>query len=387
MIVGRMYLGGREVLRVYRTGKVLWPLSTEAELSVLMEIFTTGYQALTVGERVVLISCDAALPAADANAAVYPMIPLAAEGHSKTAYGGTVLPLPAIVCVCNRESLTRAELHFLVANAVSLTERTDLLSEGTAHSLAAAAVYGGRREDNGTEYEAEAFAAAAACGDHADDITTDSVATAEVPVAACGASTEDSNSRSGAAMQEPPTAVFAAAQGDSTSESLVTLLPIRVSDIVYLDTDNDSRTADTAKVAIPAPVPLSATLRLVTTCTAHMRAVPAADMRSRTDPKTRASILLQLEGEQPEEKWYEPVQTGDDLYIRSSWLFWQDGSKGHMDTDIWYEAIRSGGNLYIRSVHALWTDGGSANIDTAFFLEPVQAGSDLYIRQNIFGGE
>lgn len=203
----------------------------------------------------------------------------------------------------------------------------------------------------------------------------------------------------------------------STAEA--TMMPFRVDGVVEMDVDAESHTEKTAEIGVSETAEMVSMLRLVTTCEAHLLVASAAGMKSCVDSKTTATIFLHFEGEEPGERWYEPVQTGSNLYIRSAWLFWNDGDKGYIDTDVWYEVIREGSNLYIRSVDyswkdaekayidlsvfyepkqkdnnlyirsadSVWTDGGSANIDTEFFLEPVQDGNNLYIRQNIFGGE
>lgn len=94
-------------------------------------------------------------------------------------------------------------------------------------------------------------------------------------------------------------------------------------------------------------------------------------------------VALSFDPGTPSE-WYDPVQTGSNLYIRSVDSSWQDGEKAYIDLSVFYEPKQEESGLYIRSAYSVWTDGGSANIDTDFFLEPVQEGSDLYIRQNIF---
>lgn len=88
-----------------------------------------------------------------------------------------------------------------------------------------------------------------------------------------------------------------------------------------------------------------------------------------------------------EESWYDPVQTGSNLYIRSVDSSYQDDEKAYIDLSVFYEPKQIDNNLYIRSIASVWTDGNAANIDTAFFLEPVQEDNNLYIRQDIFGGE
>lgn len=92
-------------------------------------------------------------------------------------------------------------------------------------------------------------------------------------------------------------------------------------------------------------------------------------------------------GAKPKETWYDPVQTGSNLYIRSVDSSYQDDEKAYIDLSVFYEPKQIDNNLYIRSIASVWTDGNAANIDTAFFLEPVQEDNNLYIRQDIFGGE
>lgn len=81
-----------------------------------------------------------------------------------------------------------------------------------------------------------------------------------------------------------------------------------------------------------------------------------------------------------EESWYDPVQTGSNLYIRSVDSSYQDDEKAYIDLSVFYEPKQIDNNLYIRSIASVWTDGNAANIDTAFFLEPVQEDNNLYIR-------
>lgn len=130
------------------------------------------------------------------------------------------------------------------------------------------------------------------------------------------------------------------------------------------------------------------------------------------------SISVLENGAEPEDDWLDPIRTGNDLYIRSAYLFWQQDKRGYfttvfyepvqigsdlyirsahsiwtendeanIDTEVFYTPVQSNGDLYIRSVDTFWTDGTEGNIDSDVYLSPVQDGSNLYIKQDIFGGE
>lgn len=187
----------------------------------------------------------------------------------------------------------------------------------------------------------------------------------------------------------------------------------------YIKNEDTSRSAHLVFLDPVLPEQLAAEKYSVTANSAQLHRIVKRNLKVSQIIRTAVHATLSFYQIQPEEIWFDPIQNGSDLYIRSAWLFWNDGDKGHIDTDVWYEVIREGSNLYIRSVDSsyqdreaafidlslwlspiqegenlrirsadtVWTDGDSANIDTAFFLEPVQEGSNLYIRQNIFGGE
>lgn len=418
MIVRRIFFGTREVTKILRAGKIIWPEPTETELSVILAIFSAGYHAMQIGETIVLTSSESVVSAIDVNAEALQSVRFYAESHSKTFLDGSVLPADGIICFCDTASMTHGEVNALVTCAVSFTDQTDILTDDESHQLVAGAVYGDHTEDNWTDSNVLAIVADVVYGDHAADFSTMPEVAAEVPTAVSGAFTEDNGNTDDAALDDTPDAVFVASQSDSRSDSNVTMMPFRVDGVVEMDADAESRTEETSQISTLETAPMASMLRFVTTCEAHLLVPSVADMKSRVDSKTTATIFLHFEGEEPGERWYEPVQTGSNLYIRSAWLFWNDGGKGHIDTDVWYEVIREGSNLYIRSVDSswqdaektyidlsvfyepkqkdnnlyirsadsVWTDGGSANIDTEFFLAPVQEGSNLYIRQDIFGG-
>ena len=52
--------------------------------------------------------------------------------------------------------------------------------------------------------------------------------------------------------------------------------------------------------------------------------------------------------------WYDPVQNGTDVYIRSAYPQWQEGSEVHLDSGgVFYEAEQTGSDVYIRSVDSM----------------------------------
>ena len=130
------------------------------------------------------------------------------------------------------------------------------------------------------------------------------------------------------------------------------------------------------------PLPVAAVRIAATAASTALEAVQSMAVRAKAKAKSYAVAALDFII--PEKDWYDPVQSGSNLYIRSVGLFWRDGKKGYIDVAEFYPPVREGSNLYIRSADRFWTDGSSGNIDTDVFLEPVQDGSNLYIRQNIF---
>ena len=85
-------------------------------------------------------------------------------------------------------------------------------------------------------------------------------------------------------------------------------------------------------------------------------------------------------------EFYAPVRDGSDLYIRSAWFSYQDQNEVSIDLDVFYKPVKTGSDLYIQSVNNFWTDGNAGNVDTDYFLDPVQTGSNLYIRSDVLGG-
>lgn len=365
MIIRSMYFGRRRIVRVYRAGKLIWPAATELPLSAITNLFSHGYHALQFGEIIVLASCDDAVSVPAVSGAVLPITGLGAGNNSKTALDGTVLPADAMICAVDTAGIPLGEIKTLIMETV----------------------FGDHRQDSRTTPGVSGHGADAVYGEYGANITTAPEVEAEAPEAVSGAFSEDNSITDDASMEDTPEAATAASQAESTTSSGVAILPFRMDGVVEMDTDTGNRTEETAEMDFSEPVPMAPRLRLATTCKVHMLAAPAAGMKSSADSQTAAAIILHIDGEEPEESWYDTVQTGSNLYIRSVWLSYQDRDKVFIDTTVWYEVIRDGSNLYIRSADSVWTDGDSANIDTEFFLEPVQDGNNLYIRQNIFGGE
>lgn len=205
-------------------------------------------------------------------------------------------------------------------------------------------------------------------------------------------------------------------EGEQNITGLVVVdTPLDVNEPSDVEADNNAAAHNAAAGDTDASEPFS----LEELVNLHVIQLVSVAADNACNVSVESFAALSNEGEEPEESWYDPVQTGSNLYIRSAWLFWNDGSKGYIDADIWYEVIREGSNLYIRSVDSsyqdreqvfidlslwlspvqdgenlhirsagsVWTDGDSANIDTAFYLDPVQDGTDLHIRSAASIGE
>ena len=449
MLVQGMYYGRREVTRIYRARQIIWPVSGETTLDAVLDLFSVGYHVLTTSQVIVLSSRDLAVSVPSGGASALPTVRPWADSHSTTTGQGYADPVDAFVCVCDAASLTQAEVNALISGAVSFTDRTDMATDADAHNFVADAISGTHKEDSGTDPEANIAQTGAIYGDHSSDNATESDAAAGVADAVYGSTTGD-NGTTSEATADSVDAVYATSQSANKTDGHATVMPFYLEGVVEMDAENESRTTEATGLATADPSPVSSVLRLVTTCTAKLLTAAAGALDTHADHRTTAKTFLHLEGEQPEESWYDPVptgsglyirsawmfwrngadghidtdvwydpvQTGNNLYIRSAWMFWRDGGEGYVDTDVWYEVVHEGNNLYIRSVgsfwrdgdegnidlsefykprqedgglyirsvHTVWTEGKGANIDTDFFLEPVQEGNNLYIRQNIFGG-
>ena len=420
MIVEAIRWGTDTIHRIYLGGEIVWKIGSELSLSHIADLFTNGYHAMQVGDIIVLSPADDAVSVLNGSASVLPTTPIHEEIHSRTDLEGSVFPAVVILCAVDAASMSQAEAEALIAGAVSISKEEGFRTDPAIHSMIAQAVYGSHQSDNGTKTEADMLASPAVYGTHSADNGTTTEASAIIAGTAFVSAGEDNATTSEADMvAADPVPLRATAESLSTSE--IDMMTFRMSGVVEIDAERESQSdSDTALDDLDI-VNLGGLLRLVTTCEIHLMTAPVAAISAESHSRSDASIILSFEGEPDipvEPDWYDHVQTGSNLYIRSAWNFWHDGNAGHIDTDVWYEVIQDGSNLYIRSVDSswqdgkkayidlpvfyepkqnggnlyirsadfFWIDGNSANIDTAFFLNPVQEGSNLHIRQNIFGG-
>lgn len=70
--------------------------------------------------------------------------------------------------------------------------------------------------------------------------------------------------------------------------------------------------------------------------------------------KSNVKAVLSFYSEEPEDGWYDPVQTGNSIYIRSIHPQWQDGNVVHVDSGgVFYDAEQTEISVYIRSVDGM----------------------------------
>lgn len=84
--------------------------------------------------------------------------------------------------------------------------------------------------------------------------------------------------------------------------------------------------------------------------------------------------------------WYNPIQEGSDLYIRQAFDVWQQNENLNIETEVFFVPEQRGSDLYIKSVDTLHQVDDNADVDMDYYAEPVQTGSNLYIRQDFLGG-
>lgn len=362
MTIQSIYLGTRMVKRIYRNRKIVWPMgSGELSLELLQDLFSSGFHALSFGDVVALaaeemMSSVVSLP--DAALSVLESVSLHGELESRTGGERAMDPLPAVIFLCNAASATSEELDLIAANAVTFDKWEDSGTTSFLESLVAGAVYGDHQEDIAANQEVPMIVADAAYGTHREDQGTKQEVSMIVPDAAYLAHKEDSGTQERNTM-DVAEHVPLAANLDSSSSSELNVLPVNVQSIVTMDMEGEDRSDFEGNTEPEEAVSMGALLHMVTTCEAHLTVANAADVH------LEESIGSAFDGD----------------------LSFNVPGGGEEEEYEWFEPVRTGNNLYIRSAHSVWTDGDSANIDTAFFLEPVQEGSNLHIRQDIFGGK
>lgn len=320
---------------------------------------------------------------------------------------------------CGVDSFSQDEIEAFLGNALSCTFMED---SSTSESMEMS-FYWHKRMSHSADYATDADAAMqpapAASGTHTEDIASADELNARVAGSSRISHKEDMDVTDKAHAEVATAAHMPGHVEDSGTTNLATMMPIKASDIVHADVAEDNAVCDEAHIDSYEYISMGALLHLVTTCNAGMHIAHASGMSVDVASKTGIIAVLDFDGAEPEIMWYDPVQTGSNLYIRSVWLFWHDRDMGYIDVvefyppvrngndlyirsawnsyqdqgnacidmDVFYTPVQTDDNLYIRSTDHFWTDGSSGNIDTDVFLEPVQDGSNLYIRQNIFGGE
>ena len=80
----------------------------------------------------------------------------------------------------------------------------------------------------------------------------------------------------------------------------------------------------------------------------------AANMAAHVTSRTNVYAALSFYEPESEETWWDPVQTGTNVYIRNAYPQWQEGTNVHLDSGgVFYEPEQSGTNVYIRSADSL----------------------------------
>lgn len=74
--------------------------------------------------------------------------------------------------------------------------------------------------------------------------------------------------------------------------------------------------------------------------------------RSLIHAVSRAAVSLTAE--ESGDTWYDPIQTGTEVYIRSAYPQWQEGTEVRLDSGgVFYEAEQTGTEVYIRSIDSM----------------------------------
>lgn len=134
-----------------------------------------------------------------------------------------------------------------------------------------------------------------------------------------------------------------------------------------------------AVVNAPKGDKVTAEQRVLSLIAAALKRPAKKGLAAEQKAKSLVYAAISFYGVTPEPGWYDPVQTGSDLYIRSAYLFWQEDGNGYF-TEVFFKPVRIGDDLYIRSVQSIWTEGNEANIDTDVFYTPIQTDGDLHLR-------
>lgn len=319
-----IYVGGKSAERIYQGGRIIWQRGGELSLDHIADLFANGYHLLQADPAIVLTSIGPLVTVLGGGLSALAIADLTVDYGSATAIDGAVTPFPVLSLVCEADSLTREENGFLISQAVSISHEADHTTDPVIHSLIVDAVYGAHREDHRTTPEASVIVPEAVIGSHWEDQATTNEAEAEVPDAVPGSHEEDQSTTQEAAAEVAGSAFLASGSHNRTTTE-ASILPFRVSGIVEMAGDTDSRTEDESSLDAPVSVPLSALLRLVTTLEASLTVAPVAGVSANGASKTDLFAVLDFD-EEDEGVWYDPVKRGTDLYIRSVYSVEQTGN-------------------------------------------------------------
>ena len=319
-----IYVGGKSAERIYQGGRIIWQRGGELSLDHIADLFANGYHLLQADPAIVLTSIGPLVTVLGGGLSALAIADLTVDYGSATAIDGAVTPFPVLSLVCEAESLTQEENDFLVSQAVSISHEADHATDPVIHSLIADAVSGAHREDHLTDPEVSLDVPEAVEGTHIEDLTTAEAVAAEIPDAVYGAHGEDQATSQEVSAEVAGTAFFASESHNRTT-GRIEMLPLHINGIVELTGEEETRTQGTADLEAPEPVPMTALLRLVTSCEICLDALPVSDLASQGESKTEVLAVLDFD-EEDEGIWYDPVKRGTDLYIRSVYSAKQTGS-------------------------------------------------------------
>ena len=100
------------------------------------------------------------------------------------------------------------------------------------------------------------------------------------------------------------------------------------------------------------PLPVAA-VRIAATAASTALAA-AQSLATRAKAKAKSYAVAALDFILPEKDWYDPVQNGSDVYIRSAHPQWQEDSNVRLDSGgVYYDPVQEGTNVYLRSVDSV----------------------------------
>lgn len=340
MVIQSIYLGKSPVLRIYHNRKIVWPIGGgELELELLADIVSTGFHMMTCGDIVTLVldeQLSSASSLASGAISLLDPVSMGAELNSQTRGDHTFDPLSAVIMVCDAASATKEEMDFLVANAVTMSHLTDMGTKNELYALIANAVYGDHGEDMETKGSVPMIVADAVYGDHKEDQETKQSVPMIVADAVYSAHAQDSGTKgeAGALIATP---VPMGAAMDSRSECEAHVLPFQVDQIAVLNCESGAKSSFSGQANPAEAISFGSILHMVTKFEGSLTIATVADIVLEEDDCSAFTGYLSLTtpgggGEEDEYEWFEPVRTGNNLYIRSVYSAQKDGSNINIDS-------------------------------------------------------